>query len=119
MARIAALLALGLAATAAGLDTGTDKGEACGLMSGCADIRCDPPFVIKRLTGQCCPTCQATEADVAVDRHVALKNYKYLVPLAPTAPVSCKGAKCFHLKCSPGFKPGVSPNACCLTCRPA
>ena len=103
-----------------GLDAGTDKGEACGLMKGCADIRCDAPFLIKRLKGQCCPTCQAKEEDVAVDRHVAMKGpSKYKTKQAPTAPVTCKGAKCFKQMCMPGFKPGIAPNACCLSCRPS
>merc|ERR1719487_1409260 len=103
----------------AGTASGADKGEACGLMSGCADIRCDAPFKIKRLPGQCCPTCQASEEDVAVDRHVAMKGpSKYATKQAPTAPVTCKGAKCFKQMCMPGFKPGIAPNACCLSCRP-
>merc|ERR1719473_1632047 len=104
---------------AAGLDKGTDKGEACGLMSGCADIRCDAPFVIKRMKGQCCPTCFTPDHVVGLDRHVSMKGPSpYATKLAPTAPVSCKGAKCFKQVCLPGFKPGIAPNACCLSCRP-
>merc|ERR1719310_133550 len=74
----------------AGLDKGADKGEACGLMSGCADIKCDPPFVIKRIKGQCCPTCFVSEADLAIDRHQVMKGpNKYATKQAPTAPVTC------------------------------
>merc|ERR1719159_1339979 len=85
---------------AAGLDKGTDKGEACGLMSGCADIRCDPPFVIKRMPGQCCPTCFASDKHVSVDRHVAMKGPSpYATKKATTAPGECKGVKCFKQIC--------------------
>merc|ERR1719159_739765 len=105
---------------AAGVDKGSDKGEACGLMSGCADIKCDPPFEIIRAKGQCCPTCYAPDHVLSLDRHVAMKGPSpYKAPLAPTAPVHCKGAKCFKQVCLPGMKPGIAPNACCLSCRPA
>merc|ERR1719473_1280333 len=105
---------------AAGLDRGHDKGEACGLMKGCADIKCDPPFEIKRGKGQCCPTCFAPDHVLALDRHVSMKGpSKYATKLAPTAPVSCKGAKCFKQVCMPGFKPGIAPNGCCLACTKA
>merc|ERR1719261_1479189 len=39
----------------AGLDKGSDKGEACGILTRCADIKCADPFVLKRQKGQCCP----------------------------------------------------------------
>merc|ERR1719262_1442470 len=58
----------------AGVDHGHDKGEACGLMTGCADIQCTPPFKLSRQPGQCCPTCFADDKTVALDRHTAMKG---------------------------------------------
>merc|ERR1719198_2941083 len=102
------------------VDHGHDKGEACGLMTGCADIKCVPPFVLKRLPGQCCPTCFADEAAVALDRHTAMKGPSpYAAKLAAAAPSSCKGVKCFKPVCIAGYEPGQMPGACCNSCKPA
>merc|ERR1719198_1922210 len=103
----------------AAVDHGHDKGEACGLMTGCADIKCVPPFVLKRLKGQCCPTCFADDAAVALDRHTAMKGPSpYAAPLAGAAPSSCKGVKCFKPVCIAGYTPKQAPGACCVSCQP-
>jgi len=103
----------------AGVDHGHDKGEACGLMTGCADIKCVPPFELKRAKGQCCPTCFASEEAVALDRHTAMKGPSpYAAPLAGAAPSSCKGVKCFKPVCIAGYTPKQAPGACCVSCQP-
>merc|ERR1719443_2003344 len=104
----------------AGVDHGHDKGEACGLMTGCADIKCVPPFVLKRAKGLCCPTCFADDSTVALDRHVAMKGPSpYAAPLAGAAPSSCKGVKCFKPVCIAGYTPKQAPGACCISCQPS
>jgi len=104
----------------AGVDHGHDKGEACGLMTGCADIKCTPPFALKRAKGQCCPTCFADDAAVALDRHTAMKGPSpYAAKLAGAAPSSCKGVKCFTPVCIAGYTPGQMPGACCNSCKPS
>jgi len=104
----------------AGVDHGHDKGAACGLMTGCADIKCVAPFVLKRAKGQCCPTCFADEASVALDRHTSMKGPSpYKAPLAAAAPSSCRGVKCFQPVCIAGYTPGQMPGACCNSCKPA
>merc|ERR1719333_220400 len=100
------------------VDHGHDKGEACGLMSGCADIKCVPPFELTRKKGQCCPTCVASDAAVALDRHTAMKGPSpYAAPLAGAAPSSCKGVKCFKPVCIAGYTPKQAPGACCISCQ--
>jgi len=104
----------------AGVDHGHDKGAACGLMTGCADIKCVPPFALVRAKGQCCPTCMADEAAVALDRHTAMKGPSpYATKLAAAAPSSCKGVKCFTPVCIAGYTPGQAPGACCNSCLPS
>merc|ERR1719335_2138853 len=106
--------------TGGAVDHGHDKGQACGLMTGCADIKCLPPFELKRAKGQCCPTCFAPDHVIAIDRHTAMKGPNpYAVKPALAAPASCKGVKCFRPMCMPGFKPGQMPGACCNACKPA
>merc|ERR1719181_1033427 len=101
------------------VDHGHDKGEACGLMTGCADIKCVPPFALKRAKGQCCPTCFASEEAVALDRHTAMKGPSpYAAPVAGAAPSSCKGVKCFKPVCIAGYTPKQAPGACCNSCQP-
>merc|ERR1719428_458327 len=83
----------------AGVDHGHDKGAACGLMTGCADIKCVPPF--------------------ALVRHSAMKGPSpYAAPLAGAAPSSCKGVKCFQPVCIAGYTPKQAPGACCVSCQP-
>merc|ERR1719198_1653623 len=102
------------------VDHGHDKGEACGLMTGCADIKCVPPFELTRKKGQCCPTCYASDAAVALDRHTAMKGPSpYAAPLAAAAPSSCKGVKCFKPVCIAGYTPKQAPGACCVSCQPS
>merc|ERR1719159_461030 len=102
----------------AGTDRGDDKGEGCGLLKGCSDVACPPPFELKRGKGQCCPVCFAPDHVVALDRHVAMKGpSKYATKMASTAPASCKGVKCFKAVCAPGVEVGIKPNACCLGCK--
>merc|ERR1740130_1466143 len=104
----------------AGVDHGHDKGEACGLMTGCADIKCVTPFALKRTKGQCCPTCFADEAAVALDRHTSMKGPSpYAAKPAGGAPSSCKGVKCFQPVCIAGYTPGQAPGACCNSCQPS
>merc|ERR1719262_1092011 len=92
---------------------------ACGVMTGCADIQCIPPFELTRTPGQCCPTCQASEEDVALDRHTAMAGPSpYAVPMARGAPSSCLGVKCFRPTCMTGYKPAQLPGACCYGCKP-
>merc|ERR1719194_50189 len=101
------------------VDHGNDKGEACGLMSGCADIKCLPPFVLKRTEGQCCPTCFADDDTVALDRHTSMKGPSpYAAPPAGGAPSNCKGVKCFKPVCIAGYTPKQAPGACCVSCQP-
>merc|ERR1719171_2219998 len=89
---------------------GADTGEACGLMTGCAELKCRPPFELKRSPGQCCPTCAASDEVVALDRHTAMKGPSpYAVKPAAGAPVTCKGVKCFTLMCRSGFEPAQKP----------
>merc|ERR1719321_2007896 len=103
----------------ASVDHGYDKSEVCGLMTGCADVKCLPPFVLKRAPGQCCPTCFADDKTVAFDRHTAMKGPSpYATKPATSAPSSCKGVKCFKPVCIAGYEPGVVPNACCYACKP-
>merc|ERR1719272_2413701 len=88
----------------AGVDHGHDKGAACGSMTGCADIKCVPPFVLKRGPGQCCPTCFADDKTVALDRHTAMKGPNpYAAKVAPAAPTNCAGVKCFKTVCHAGW----------------
>merc|ERR1719345_599374 len=95
------------------VDHGTDKGEACGLMTGCADIKCTPPFQLKRQAGQCCPTCFADDATVALDRHSVMKQpNQYAAKPAPAAPTNCAGVKCFKTVCHAGYTPGHIPGSC-------
>merc|ERR1719313_180277 len=94
------------------LDQGKDKTEGCGLLKGCSDVACPPPFELKRGKGQCCPVCFAPDHVVALDRHTAMKGPSpYATKMAPAAPPSCKGVKCFKPVCAPGSQPGVKPNA--------
>merc|ERR1719487_1536665 len=51
-------------------------------------------------------------------QHWPLKGpSKYATKMAPTAPASCKGVKCFKPVCAPGVEVGIKPNACCLGCK--
>merc|ERR1719171_2386743 len=85
---------------------GADTGEACGLMTGCAELKCRPPFELKRAEGQCCPTCVASDDTVALDHHVAMEGPSpYAAKAAAGAPATCKGVKCFQLMCLAGFAP--------------
>merc|ERR1719272_974177 len=103
----------------AGVDHGHDKGVACGSMTGCADIKCVAPFALKRAKGQCCPTCFADDAAVALDRHTSMKGPSpYAASVANAAPSSCKGVKCFTPVCIAGYTPKQAPGACCNSCQP-
>merc|ERR1719408_1029730 len=62
----------------------------------CADIDCNAPFNLRRAPGQCCPTCFASDEDVALDRHSAMKGPNpYAADAHPAAPTTCDGVKCF------------------------
>merc|ERR1719310_314680 len=98
----------------------TEGGVACGVMTGCAELECLPPFELTRSEGQCCPTCQASDEDVTIDRHTAMAGPSpYAVKMARSAPTSCAGVKCFRAVCTPGYEKGVIPGACCYGCKPA
>merc|ERR550537_1230709 len=87
----------------------TDMAPLCHKIQ-CADIKCLAPFVLKRQTGQCCPTCFAPDHVVALDRHVSMAGPSpYAADHAPAAPASCAGAKCFKPTCLPGYAPGHAP----------
>merc|ERR1719262_1600848 len=102
----------------ASIDQGKDKSEGCGLLKGCPDVACAAPFELKRSKGQCCPVCFAPDHVVKIDRHVAMKGPSpYAAKVAPGAPGSCKGVKCFKPVCAPGTAPGQRPGACCLSCK--
>ena len=99
------------------VDTMTDMAAQCHQIQ-CADIQCLPPFVMKRKTGQCCPTCFAPDHVVGLDRHVAMDGPSpYATEQAPAAPSACAGAKCFKPTCLPGYAAGHAPGACCLSCK--
>merc|ERR550514_218967 len=97
-----------------------DKTEACRYLSGCADVACVPPFVLKRLEGQCCPTCEAPPDEVVVDEHKSMMGPSpWAAPISPTAPSSCGGVKCFKPVCKAGETPGPFPGSCCRHCIPS
>lgn len=103
-----------------GEDAAVDKFEditpACSAI-GCADIQCLPPFELRRGEGQCCATCYAPDDVVAIDRHTALEGGSpFAAELAPAAPQSCAGVKCFTPSCRVGEKVGHEPNRCCESC---
>merc|ERR1719263_2766458 len=85
----------------------------------CADIDCQSPFELRRAPGQCCPTCFASDEDVALDRHTAMKGPSpYAVDPHPAAPSSCGGVKCFRPVCYSGTRPGHVQGRCCESCVP-
>merc|ERR1719486_457874 len=102
------------------MDRGMDKTEACQYLPGCADVSCVPPFELKRLEGQCCPTCEAPPDQVVVDEHKAMMGPSpWAAPISPTAPTNCDGVKCFIPVCPEGEEAGPFPDACCKHCIPA
>eukprot|EP00746_Dinoflagellata_sp_MGD_P163110 gnl/MRDRNA2_/MRDRNA2_90989_c0_seq1.p1 gnl/MRDRNA2_/MRDRNA2_90989_c0~~gnl/MRDRNA2_/MRDRNA2_90989_c0_seq1.p1 ORF type:complete len:165 (+),score=32.99 gnl/MRDRNA2_/MRDRNA2_90989_c0_seq1:95-589(+) len=102
------------------MDRGMDKTEACQMLPGCADVACNPPFELKRLEGQCCPTCEAPPDEVVVDEHTGMQGPSpWAAPISPTAPSSCVGVKCFIPVCKEGEEVGPFPDACCKHCIPA
>eukprot|EP00811_Abedinium_folium_P012740 NODE_21827_length_735_cov_1.889803.p2 GENE.NODE_21827_length_735_cov_1.889803~~NODE_21827_length_735_cov_1.889803.p2 ORF type:complete len:166 (+),score=22.58 NODE_21827_length_735_cov_1.889803:167-664(+) len=84
----------------------------------CPQITCPKALGVEmKLTcgGDCCPKCWAPNHVVAVDRHTAIKPVD-VVPIAPQAPTTCKGVRCFKPICAPGFQNGHVHGDCCYSC---
>eukprot|EP00746_Dinoflagellata_sp_MGD_P167601 gnl/MRDRNA2_/MRDRNA2_98363_c0_seq1.p2 gnl/MRDRNA2_/MRDRNA2_98363_c0~~gnl/MRDRNA2_/MRDRNA2_98363_c0_seq1.p2 ORF type:complete len:159 (-),score=24.95 gnl/MRDRNA2_/MRDRNA2_98363_c0_seq1:112-588(-) len=107
-------------ATGGEMDRGMDKTEGCRMLPGCADVKCLPPFELKRLPQQCCPTCEAPADVVVVDEHKGMQGPSpWAAKISPTAPATCEGVKCFIPVCPEGEEAGPFPDACCKHCIPA
>merc|ERR1719150_395941 len=84
----------------------------------CSQIACSKALgVTFKLVcgGSCCPFCWAPDHVVAMDRHTSLEKPE-VVPPAPQAPPTCKGARCFKPVCGTGFQEGYVQGNCCYSC---
>jgi len=99
------------------VDHMSDITPVCSEIS-CGETPCPAPFELRRAEGACCATCYAPDHVVAIDRHTAMAGGSpYKAKVAPAAPGSCAGVKCFTPACRVGETVGHVPGRCCLSCK--